>query len=154
MSRAWRYTVQWHQFFNNNIITPYLLPLPTLQRKPICYLSPKRTKTWLRAFLPWRPFDLRSFPSFQRMIKYITSRDPLDPSATEWTPRRTGTDPPPRTYVPANDCIPTDPTNGQRCCRRCRRRQNQSIIASYHGWQYKTHQCYPPIVPLNHHSLG
>ena len=58
------------------------------------------------------------------MIEAITSRDPLDPSATEWTPRRTATDPPPRTYVPVKDRVPPDPTNGKRRRRHRRRKTN------------------------------
>ena len=58
------------------------------------------------------------------MIEAITSRDLLDPSATKWTPQRTATDPPPKTYVPVKDRLPPDPINKQ--CRR--RRQHQTPI--------------------------
>ena len=54
--------------------------------------------------------------------------DPLDPSATEWTPRRNATDPPPRTYVPVTDCLPHDPTNGNR-----HRRRRTTNTTPHHG---------------------
>ena len=77
----------------------------------------------LHAFLPSIPFFLQSLPSSNRMIKAITSCDPLDPSATKWTPRRTVTDPLPRTYVSVKDCLPPDRINGNR------RRRRRKIIA-------------------------
>ena len=94
-------------FYSSNNARPLSLPLYRYWIHPNFVYQRKYTIPRLRATLPVEIVSLFSPPSDCEMTKAVIT-DPLDPTAFEWTPQRTATDPTPDTYVSVEDRGPPD----------------------------------------------
>ena len=108
-------------FYSSNNARPLSLPLYRYWIHPTLVYHRKQTITRLRAIPPVETVSFLFPPSDCEMIEAVIT-DPLDPTASAWTPQRTATDPTPDTYISVEDRGPPDrlPTTQSRN-RRSRR---------------------------------